>query len=162
MKRLYQSGAFLISFTRIAKGDAMKRFAATKPSDYARLRNLTAPTGDDLAQTFHRLGGELEGAMQLERDESAAVLFTLLGEGRRSQWSLQIEGGSCSVQEREIEAADLEIVVREDGWWDIASGRLSPLEVFGEGRLRLRGDLSLAERLYAALASDDGTVAVCG
>lgn len=162
MKKMYQSGYSLISSHVPLKGDSMKRFAATKTSDYARLRNLTTPTGNDLAQTFHRLGGELEGAIQLEKGESAAVVFTLVGEEHRRRWSLRLQRGTCSVGESEIESPDLEIVVREEGWWDIASGRLSPMEVFGQGRLRLRGDMALAERLYAALASDDGTVAVCG
>jgi putative sterol carrier protein len=47
-----------------------------------------------------------------------------------------------------VERPDVEIITRAETWWEIADGRLSPLEAFVKGRLRVRGKIELAKRIF--------------
>jgi len=42
----------------------------------------------------------------------------------------------------------VEIITRAETWWEIAEARLSPLEAFVTGRLRVRGNLERAKTVF--------------
>ncbi|MCC5034809.1 SCP2 sterol-binding domain-containing protein [Streptomyces sp. WAC 00631] len=144
---------------------------------YAKLRPLTAVRQADVGQTFHRLADLLS-----ESGEQAIVRFTLLapagtggtgpggadraesGSGGDRQWTLVpakrkyrvVEGGAVPGP------PDVELVTREAVWWEIADGRLSPLDAFTGGRLRVLGDADLAARLLRKASGGTGVSAICG
>ncbi|WP_158711061.1 SCP2 sterol-binding domain-containing protein [Streptomyces albus] len=144
---------------------------------YARIRPLTAARQPDVGQTFHRLADLLS-----DSGEQATIRFTLLapagdggkggagpgggdrGGGGDRRWTLApakrkyrvVEGGATPGP------PDIELITREATWWEIAEGRLSPLDAFAEGRLRVLGDAALAARLLRKASGDTGVSVICG
>ena len=140
----------------------MDQVIATNSSDYATLHPLTHPSGDDVGNTFLRMAEALEGTFSLPGRKQKKAVFTLVSKDGRHQWMLAFSGSACKCSKGSAKSPDFEIIVRESAWWDIASGRLSPMYVFSQGKMRIRGDLDFGETLYRALARDDGTATVCG
>ena len=52
-------------------------------------------------------------------------------------------------------------MTRSETWQEIACGKLSPIEAFVSGKLRVRGDTELGKRLVKELTEDDGVVDIC-
>ena len=50
----------------------------------------------------------------------------------------------CQEYEAETERPDLEIITDAETWTAIAEGKAAPLEAFGQGKVRVRGDIELA------------------
>ena len=140
----------------------MDQIIAASSSDYATLHPLTEPLGDDVGNTFLRMAEALEGSFELPGRKQKKMVVTVVSKDRRRQWLLVFSGSKCKCSERSVVSPDFELIVRESAWWDIASGRLSPMDVFGQGKMRIRGDMTFGEALYRALARDDGTATVCG
>jgi putative sterol carrier protein len=46
--------------------------------------------------------------------------------------------------ETAVERPSLEIITDARTWTEIATGRIAPLEAFGQGKVRVRGDIELA------------------
>ena len=104
----------------------------------------------------------LKGSFKQPPRKRVKAAFIVISKDRRRQWLLEFSGSKCECSECHVDSPDFEVIVRESAWWDIASGRLSPMEVFGQGKMRIRGDLTFGEALYRALARNDGTATVCG
>lgn len=131
--------------------------------DFARLRPLIA-TSMDVGSTVNAVLDRLDDA-----DVAGNMRITLLSdgellpEGGPKQWDLDLGKKQCvAVEEtkgqKRARNLDLELVMSAATWTEIALGRLAPLEAFSAGRLRLRGDAELANRLYEHLKGDDGGI----
>lgn len=125
---------------------------------FARLQRLTEPRGEHLEATFHRLSELLQDAVK-----EATVQVRILSEQSPRHWVIELKERSARVHTNALKRPDLEIVTREATWWEIADGRLSPLEAFRLGRLRLLGDTELGSLLLKRVAvRDSGAIAICG
>jgi hypothetical protein len=122
---------------------------------YAKLRPLTEPREESLDQTFHRLAYSLRNS-----GKTATVQCTILVGDAPRRWTLDLLGSDSRLQREPVQRPDLEIITRDTTWWEIAEGRLSPLEAFRQGRLRILGDTELGSHLLE-LAGDGGTAAIC-
>jgi hypothetical protein len=113
------------------------------------LPRLTEPGEEgDLGRTFERLG-ELVGGSEVR----ARVHFRILegdGETIRS-WSLELGPDGYSVTTEPAHRPDLEVLVTEEAWRRLAEGTVSPLEAFGLGGMRVRGNIRVARRLVRLL-----------
>ena len=110
------------------------------------LASTSSDGGDSLEQLARHLGAaRLTGVVQLTIDGG--------GGGRHS--CLIMSPSGCEVLHDRADHPDLEIMVRADAWEQIASGIVSPLEVFGSGQMRVRGDIRLARSVVGALPSPD-------
>jgi hypothetical protein len=95
----------------------------------------------DSDAAFARLG-ELLGAVQ----EPLTVHFRVTDEGTGRSWLLDSGPDGCRVTNDAPRQSDVEVILDSETWNLIASGAMSPLEAFGRGRLRIRGDINLARR----------------
>ena len=110
------------------------------------LRDFASPFSDlqgskrsDLAGGIGRLAKQLAGSKR-----TGTVQLTLR-EGRKTrQWCLSLTPKDCMVDEAATDSPDLEILTDAETWTAIASGEVSPLDAFGSGRMRIRGDIELA------------------
>jgi len=55
----------------------------------------------------------------------------------------------------------MEATTTLDTWMQIASGALAPLDAFGMGLLRVRGNYRLGAQVMKHLAADDGLTDIC-
>lgn len=91
---------------------------------------------------FERIGE------RLGKSKRSALVQVTLGEGDDARtWSLALQGGRCEVTEGAKGRPHLEILTSEEVWSEIASGAVAPLEAFGRGGVRVRGDIELARVL---------------
>jgi hypothetical protein len=113
--------------------------------------NLTAAGNRDLDSTFERLA-ELLGGSQID----ATITFGLvpandLDADPARFWSLRLAADRTTVNAQRDAEPNLEIILAEDTWMQLAEGTLSPLEAFGRGRMRVLGDLRVARRFAGRL-----------
>ena len=78
---------------------------------------------------------------------SAVVRVTLAAAGQSDTWFFAMKSGRCKISHDTQRKADLELITTAEVWVEIASGRISPLEAFGRGKLRFRGDVELARMI---------------
>lgn len=120
-------------------------------TQYARLQLLLDPDLEQLDNTFERLREMVEGS-----GEQGRVQVHLLDDAEHHYFAFEMTKGSCHLSSERLEGPDLEIITAPDTWKQIAEGKLSPMDAFGRGKMRIRGDVELAKRLYRHLAAGEG------
>ena len=78
------------------------------------------------------------------------------GEQARS-WLLDAGPTGCQVTDDVAQQANVEAILDQETWSLLASGRMSPLEAFARGRMRVRGDMKTARRLSQHLYHRDAS-----
>ncbi|WP_189077597.1 SCP2 sterol-binding domain-containing protein [Mangrovihabitans endophyticus] len=115
--------------------------------------DLTATAGGEIGKTFERLGELVAGAPAAPPGAAPASLCFRIGAVDSTRaWTLTITEGRCDVAAGPADSAGLQVILAEDTWWEIAGGKILPLEAFGRGRMRVRGDIMLARWLIDAVA----------
>lgn len=122
---------------------------------YAKLTRLGEP-GAEVGRSFERMAELLAGS-----PETGIVQFQILSGDRRLSWCLEMTGKECRVSTEPVAGPDLDVLVREETWRHIAEGGLSPIEAFGRGKMRIRGNIELATRIYERLGSPEGGRFAC-
>lgn len=123
---------------------------------YASLRPLNEPSLREFERAFERLGELLE-----KSGERGRLQFQIRSAEARRYWSFELAAEGCRLRAEPVEKPDVEIITQAETWWQIADGTLSPVEAFGRGKMRIRGDLELAKRLYKKLATGEGSTEIC-
>jgi putative sterol carrier protein len=113
------------------------------------LASTSADASGSLEQLARQIGSaRLTGVMQLTINDDG---------GGGLDRCLVMSPLGCEVLQDRADRPDLEIIVPTDTWQQIASGLVSPLEAFGSGRMRVRGDIRLARQIVGALPSPDAS-----
>ena len=86
----------------------------------------------------------------------------------RTKLKDQIEYFSYEVTEKggiysedPLEKPDVEIFTDKNTLLRILQGKLSPIDAIGKRRMRVKGDIKLALKLYKTLAEPEGEIAPC-
>lgn len=130
-----------------------------KEISYAKLIDLTEGIKVDLDNpdiVINRIAEKLK--------ETGLCGRIKLGIGIRkaqNQWLLELDEKNCTVSRKELENPDLEIFTRVETGIKIAKGLISPIEAFAKGKMRIRGNIDLAMKLYKFLASEEGKIFPC-
>lgn len=82
----------------------------------------------------------------------ATFNFDLTGDGG-GQWHMTIADGTCSLAEGLTEKADVTLRTSTDDWIAMLSGTLDDTMAYMSGRLKVEGDMGLAERMNAFFAA---------
>ena len=77
---------------------------------------------------------------------NATLQFEISGPGG-GNWCVNIVEGAPSTACTKCEAADITLLVSDEDWLKIVSGELSVQTAFVTGRLKIRGDMTLAMKL---------------
>jgi putative sterol carrier protein len=109
-------------------------------SDFARpFPNLLREKDSALAESFKQVASALSKSKR-----SGTIQFTIDDGGKVRHWSLGMSAAGCEAMETAVERPSLEIITDARTWTEIATGRIAPLEAFGQGKVRVRGDIELA------------------
>lgn len=108
-----------------------------------------APEGDHGAAV-----GRLAEVLGAPEEPMSVRIQIINGDGARC-WLLDAGPAGCQVTRDADRDASTEAILDEETWALLASGRLSPLEAFALGRMRVRGDLRAAGRLARQLYRRD-------
>jgi hypothetical protein len=122
--------------------DSLER-AAQLPSlreFHVPLATLSEPESADLDTAVAALAGQLGPV-----SEPITLRVEVDGEARKLT-------GDQSGWRAGDEPATVEIIVDAGTWRELVTGRLSALDAFGRGRMRVRGDIGEARRLARALS----------
>jgi len=123
---------------------------------FATLRRLVEPGQPSPDSVFETLCKSLQ-----DSGEHARVQFQIVGGEQRRFWRLELADKFCKVVNGPTERPDLEIITRAENMQKMADGSLSPIEAFARGKMRIRGNLELAKRLFKKLAAPGGITDVC-
>ena len=80
------------------------------------------------------------------KDWNATYQWVLDGDGGGS-WFAKFADGSVDVQQGEAENPDITISANASDWVDIVNGKLNGQMAFLSGKLKIKGDMSLAMKL---------------
>jgi putative sterol carrier protein len=104
--------------------------------------NLLGKNEAAIGESFKQIAGALSKSKR-----TGVIQFTIHESGKMRQWCVGIAPNGCEATETAVERPDLEIITDTGTWVDIAAGRVAPLEAFGQGKVRVRGDIELAQLL---------------
>ncbi len=96
----------------------------------------------DLAASFKQIAEAFGKARR-----ASAIQFTIQDGRSTRRWCLTTTQEGSNVSESATKNPDLEILTDAETWAEIASGEVAPLTAFGQGRVRVRGDIELARVL---------------
>jgi putative sterol carrier protein len=120
---------------------------SSKMDSYVRLQKLTEPIRAELATTFQRVAEILS---KTRNGRPLQLQFSILERDSEepTPWSVAITKQGGKVTQQAADKPDVEIITEAETWWEIAERRLSPLEAFVTGRLRVRGNIERAKRVF--------------
>jgi putative sterol carrier protein len=76
----------------------------------------------------------------------AVIQFDLSG-AQGGQWVATIKDGKCAVEKGKAENPKLTLSADAVDYVGIFTGKVNPMAAFGEGKIKLKGDLGLAMKL---------------
>lgn len=77
----------------------------------------------------------------------AVFQFEIHGEGGGT-WNVAVQEGTCSIEDGVHENPRVTITMSADDWLALVNRRLNGVQAFMTGKLKVRGDLMLAQRIY--------------
>lgn len=102
----------------------------------------------DCATFFNELGGKINP--DKIAGMNATYQFDITGDGG-GKWAVKLADGSAEVTEGEVEGADITLTATDEDWMKIVDGSLSGQTAFLTGKLKIKGDMSLAMKLQNLL-----------
>ena len=76
----------------------------------------------------------------------AVLQFEITGEGG-GKWNVAIKDGACQVREGTHDAPTVTLVMGTETWAAMVSKELNGIQAFMSGKLKLRGDMLLAQKI---------------
>ena len=123
---------------------------------FARIKDLTDGGAADLEAMFRTLASSLENA-----GFDVVIEFRIRRGEMFHTYSVKVEKRESSSGAMPAAKPHLIVTTAEETWHEIAAGRLSPLDAFGDGKLRLSGDTAKGSRVLKHLAGTPGRVEIC-
>jgi len=98
--------------------------------------------------TARDLMGKIEGAFQADKAQGVdkTVQYELAGDDGGT-WTARIADGKISVKEEPADEADVTIAMASADFVDMMTGKLNPTMAYMGGKLKLKGDMMLAQKL---------------
>ena len=107
--------------------------------------------------TIEEVMNRMPKAFQPEKAEGveAVVQYHLSGD-EAGDWIVRIGDGKCEVEKGEAEEPTLTLSAESGDYLKVLTGELNAMNAFAAGKLKLKGDLSLAMKLmnYFKLPAD--------
>ncbi|WP_405827132.1 SCP2 sterol-binding domain-containing protein [Streptomyces sp. NBC_00105] len=119
--------------------------------DFAEpLPRLTEPGDAGGREGIEEAFGRFSGLLGAPTD-AVRLRFRVVDDGREDCWCIEAGPEGNRVTGGVGTQADVEVIVDDVTWAALAEARMSPLEAFGLGRMRVRGDVDVAWRVVRRL-----------
>ncbi len=76
----------------------------------------------------------------------AVFLFDITGDGG-GNWNVTVREGACQIQEGNHEAPTVTLSMSAETWLGIVNKELNAMQAFMSGKLKVRGNMMLAQRI---------------
>lgn len=98
--------------------------------------------------TARELMDKIEGAFVPENAEglSKTIQYELTGDDGGT-WTASIADGACTVKEAPTDSADVTVTMSATDFVDMMGGKLQPTMAYMSGKLKIKGDMMLAQKL---------------
>ncbi len=101
-------------------------------------------------EIFDKIGQRLSDNPDVAEKIRASYQFELTGDDEGS-WAVDLTEGAGKVVEGSVENANVTITMASSDFVDLVEGRLNGQMAFMQGKLKLKGDMSLALKLQQIL-----------
>ena len=101
---------------------------------------------ESVKQFFDELGGKIDPAKT--QGMNVVYMFDITGDGG-GQWCAKISDAGGEVTEGADENANITLTATDENWLQIVSGQLNGQTAFLTGKLKIKGDMSLAMKLQS-------------
>ncbi len=103
-----------------------------------------------MAQTVQGFFAELESKVEPDKvaGMTAVFQFNIEGDGG-GQWNVQIADGKATVSEGEADSPSITMTATSENWLKVVAGELGGQTAFLTGKLKIKGDMSLAMKLQS-------------
>lgn len=102
----------------------------------------------DCATFFSELGGKINP--DKIAGMNATYQFNITGDGG-GDWAVKLNDGSAEVVEGTVDDPSITLTATDEDWLKIVDGSLSGQTAFLTGKLKIKGDMSLAMKLQNLL-----------
>ena len=99
---------------------------------------------DSVKESFDAMSGTFNA--DKAAGMKAVYQWDVTGDGG-GKWNAEIADGACNVSEGEHASPNITITVAAGDWLDILNGKLDGQMAFMSGKLKVKGDMSLAMKL---------------
>ncbi|MES1912350.1 MAG: hypothetical protein MHM6MM_004638 [Cercozoa sp. M6MM] len=122
----------------------VKAMKQTKPA-------AAAPTGIPTHRVFAELKKRLTPAVVAK--VGCTFLFEISKGDAKKSFLVDLKSGSGSITEGAAGAsADCTVIINDDDFAKLMAGKLNPMAAFSQGKLKLKGNMMLAQKLQALIA----------
>ncbi len=105
-----------------------------------------------MAQLIEDYFGGLDERIDSDRIAGMNSTFQFIFTGDESaEWFIKIADGSPEVTKGKAAEADVELTMEGDLLGDLISGKANPQTAFLSGKIKLKGDMTLAMKLQSVL-----------
>ncbi len=104
---------------------------------------------DTVAGFFSELQGKVDPAKI--SGMNAIYQFAITGDGG-GEWYVRIADGQAEVQQGTHEAPSITLTASDEDWLKIVTGQLNGQTAFLTGKLKIKGDMSLAMKLQSVFS----------
>jgi putative sterol carrier protein len=104
----------------------------------------TMPEFKDVGETLAALSGSVDVGKL--KGMEATILFDISGE-QSGQWTLTVKDGRVDVQEGDTGSAGLTVEAAAQDLKALVKRELNPMTAFMQGRVKVKGDMSMAMQL---------------
>jgi putative sterol carrier protein len=104
------------------------------------------PEIKDVRQALSALSGSTD--VDKLKGMDATILFDVSGE-EGGQWTVTIKDGQVAVEEGSAESASVTVEASAQDLKALVKGDLGPMAAFMQGRLKVKGDMSIAMQLQS-------------
>lgn len=102
------------------------------------------PGMTELEQTLQQLSGSAQAEKLKGMD--ATILFDIKGEDG-GLWTVDIDDGAVSFEEGQVGSPDVTVGATAQDLLALVNGDLNPMAAFMRGRLKVKGDMSVAMQI---------------